>query len=89
MMMNNVYVVEKEGTGAKPNINSIVKVKYTGKILATGKTFDSTDKNPEAKGGVEFPLNQVIYCTFAATNCLSCAFCRSQRPCKSSKKCKK
>lgn len=55
-----VYVVEKEGTGAKPNINSIVKVKYTGKILATGKTFDSTDKNPEAKGGVEFPLNQVI-----------------------------
>lgn len=55
-----VYVVEKEGTGAKPNANSIVKVKYTGKLLSTGKVFDSTDKNAEAKDGVEFPLNQVI-----------------------------
>lgn len=53
-----VYVVKKEGKGAKPNANSLVKVKYTGKILETGKVFDTTDKN----GGepVEFPLDAVI-----------------------------
>ncbi|ADX67469.1 MULTISPECIES: FKBP-type peptidyl-prolyl cis-trans isomerase [Weeksella] len=53
-----VYVVQKEGSGAKPTANSVVKVKYTGKILETGKVFDSTDKN----GGepVEFPLDAVI-----------------------------
>lgn len=53
-----VYVVQKEGTGAKPTLNSVVKVKYTGKILETGKVFDSTEKN----GGepVEFPLDAVI-----------------------------
>ncbi|WP_282630298.1 FKBP-type peptidyl-prolyl cis-trans isomerase [Empedobacter sedimenti] len=55
-----VYVVEKEGTGAKPNAASVVKVKYTGKILATGKVFDSSDNNPQTKNGVEFPLGQVI-----------------------------
>ncbi len=55
-----VYEVVKEGkAGAKPNLNSIVKVKYTGKLLATGKVFDSTDKNNKGEA-VEFPLNQVI-----------------------------
>ncbi len=53
-----VYVVQKEGNGAKPTTNSTVKVKYTGKILDTGKVFDSTEKN----GGepAEFPLSAVI-----------------------------
>lgn len=54
-----VYVVKKEGTGAKPNANSLVKVKYTGKILETGKVFDSTDKGNNGEPA-EFPLNAVI-----------------------------
>ena len=54
-----VYEVVKEGTGAKPNANSIVKVKYTGKLLSDGKVFDSTDKNNKGEA-VEFPLNAVI-----------------------------
>ena len=54
-----VYEVVKEGTGAKPNANSIVKVKYTGKLLKDGKVFDSTEKNNKGEA-VEFPLNQVI-----------------------------
>jgi len=54
-----VYEVVKEGTGAKPNANSIVKVKYTGKLLADGKVFDSTEKNNKGEA-VEFPLNAVI-----------------------------
>ncbi|MBS7333624.1 FKBP-type peptidyl-prolyl cis-trans isomerase [Faecalibacter bovis] len=54
-----VYEVVKEGTGAKPNANSIVKVKYTGKLLKDGKVFDSTEKNNKGEA-VEFPLNAVI-----------------------------
>lgn len=54
-----VYEVVKEGTGAKPNANSVVKVKYTGKLLSNGKIFDSTEKNNKGEA-VEFPLNAVI-----------------------------
>ncbi|HEY4540705.1 MAG TPA: FKBP-type peptidyl-prolyl cis-trans isomerase [Faecalibacter sp.] len=54
-----VYEVVKEGTGEKPNANSIVKVKYTGKLLSNGKVFDSTEKNNKGEA-VEFPLNAVI-----------------------------
>lgn len=54
-----VYEVVKEGKGAKPTLNSIVKVKYTGKLLLNGKVFDSTEKNNKGEA-VEFPLNQVI-----------------------------
>lgn len=54
-----VYEPVKEGTGAKPNANSIVKVKYTGKLLSNGKVFDSTEKNNKGEA-VEFPLNAVI-----------------------------
>ena len=54
-----VYEVVKEGTGAKPNANSVVKVKYTGKLLSNGKVFDSTAKNNKGEA-VEFPLNAVI-----------------------------
>ncbi|WP_322970961.1 FKBP-type peptidyl-prolyl cis-trans isomerase [Faecalibacter sp. LW9] len=54
-----VYEVVKEGAGEKPNANSIVKVKYTGKLLSNGKVFDSTEKNNKGEA-VEFPLNAVI-----------------------------
>ena len=51
------YKVIKKGSGAHPKANSIVNVKYTGK-LENGKVFDSTDLH----GGnpVPLPLNRVI-----------------------------
>lgn len=49
-----LYEVVKEGTGALPNQNSIVKVNYKGKLI-DGKVFDESKKEP-----VEFPLANVI-----------------------------
>lgn len=49
------YEVIKEGTGAKPTLESIVSVFYKGTHL-NGEVFDeSRDNNP-----VEFPVGQVI-----------------------------
>ena len=36
------YVIEKEGTGTRPNANSDVKVKYKG-YFTNGSVFDETD----------------------------------------------
>lgn len=49
-----LYEVVKEGTGALPTENSIVKVHYKGKLV-DGKVFDESKKEP-----VEFPLANVI-----------------------------
>lgn len=50
------YVVEKEGTGAKPGPEDEVTVHYTGKLL-DGTVFDSSVSRGEP---ATFPLNRVI-----------------------------
>jgi FKBP-type peptidyl-prolyl cis-trans isomerase len=50
------YLVEKEGTGAKPADTSMVKVHYEGKLV-DGTVFDSSIKRGEP---ITFQLNQVI-----------------------------
>lgn len=50
------YVVEKEGTGAKPGPEDEVTVHYTGKLL-DGTVFDSSVNRGEP---ATFPLNRVI-----------------------------
>jgi FKBP-type peptidyl-prolyl cis-trans isomerase len=43
------YIVHTQGTGPKPTLNSSLKFKYTGKLLSTGKVFDSgTTTDPVA-----------------------------------------
>lgn len=50
------YIVEKEGTGASPKKEDVVKVHYTGK-LTNGEKFDSSvDRGQPA----EFPVGGVI-----------------------------
>ncbi|GAB3915082.1 hypothetical protein GCM10028803_61410 [Larkinella knui] len=51
------YVITQPGTGASPSSGDVVKVKYTGKLM-NGKVFDSSDKNPQTQGGIDFPLGQ-------------------------------
>ncbi len=48
------YIIEEEGTGGHPNINSKVKVFYKGYFLDK-KTFDQTGTDP-----IQFPLANVI-----------------------------
>jgi FKBP-type peptidyl-prolyl cis-trans isomerase FkpA len=48
------YQIVNPGSGATPNINSILSVRYTG-TLTDGTVFDSQTVNP-----VSFQLNQVI-----------------------------
>ena len=50
------YVIEKEGTGAKPVSTDRVKVHYTG-MLIDGKVFDSS---VERKQPAEFGVTEVI-----------------------------
>lgn len=50
------YIVEKQGTGAKPADTSMVKVHYEGKLV-DGTVFDSSLKRGEP---ITFQLNQVI-----------------------------
>lgn len=50
------YIVNQEGTGAKPTATSTVTVHYTGKLI-DGKVFDSSVERGEP---ISFPLNQVI-----------------------------
>ena len=50
------YVVEKEGTGAKPGPEDEVTVHYTGR-LHNGQVFDSSVNRGEP---ATFPLNRVI-----------------------------
>jgi FKBP-type peptidyl-prolyl cis-trans isomerase len=50
------YIVEKEGTGAKPTEESVVKVHYTGTTI-DGNVFDSSVQRGEP---VEFGVTQVI-----------------------------
>jgi len=50
-----LYEVVKEGTGAQPTENSVVKVNYIGK-LTDGKVFDESKKGEP----IEFPLMNVI-----------------------------
>ncbi len=47
------YQVITPGTGAVPNLNSIVSVRYTGSLL-NGTVFDKEDST------ISFPLNSVI-----------------------------
>lgn len=53
-----VYVPEKEGTGASPAATDRVKVNYEGKLL-DGTVFDSSYKRGEP---AQFPLRGVIPC---------------------------
>ncbi|WP_408496551.1 FKBP-type peptidyl-prolyl cis-trans isomerase [Paraburkholderia xenovorans] len=48
----------KDGTGAKPTADNVVKVNYRG-TLADGTEFDSSAKHG---GPATFPLNRVIPC---------------------------
>jgi len=48
------YVINSQGTGDKPTINSTVTVSYKG-YLTDGKTFDQS-----ALAGATFPLTNVI-----------------------------
>ncbi|MBP5457154.1 MAG: FKBP-type peptidyl-prolyl cis-trans isomerase [Paludibacteraceae bacterium] len=50
------YKVLTEGTGAKPTVDDVVKVHYTGK-LTDGTVFDSSVQRGEA---AQFPVGQVI-----------------------------
>lgn len=50
------YMVKKEGAGAKPGPEDVVKVHYTGKLV-DGTVFDSSVQRGEP---ISFPLNQVI-----------------------------
>ncbi|RZL99349.1 MAG: FKBP-type peptidyl-prolyl cis-trans isomerase [Pedobacter sp.] len=50
------YVVEKEGTGAKPAATDRVKVHYTGKLI-DGKVFDSSVERGQP---AEFGVTEVI-----------------------------
>ncbi|MGE8653391.1 MAG: FKBP-type peptidyl-prolyl cis-trans isomerase [Acinetobacter gandensis] len=50
------YLTTKEGTGKQPQVTSVVKVHYTGKLV-DGTVFDSSVERGEP---IEFPLNQVI-----------------------------
>lgn len=50
------YLVEKEGTGAKPTATDRVKVHYTGRLL-DGKVFDSSVERGQP---AEFGVNEVI-----------------------------
>ena len=48
------YVITEQGSGAKPNANSNVTVRYKGYFL-NGKTFDQSSSQ-----GISFNLQQVI-----------------------------
>ncbi len=48
------YIIEEEGTGGHPNLNSEVTVNYKGYLL-NGKVFDQTNTTP-----VTFPLKNLI-----------------------------
>lgn len=50
------YLIEKEGTGAKPTATDRVKVHYTGRLL-DGTEFDSSVKRGQP---AEFGVNEVI-----------------------------
>jgi FKBP-type peptidyl-prolyl cis-trans isomerase FklB len=50
------YVIEREGSGQKPNATDVVRVHYEG-FLLDGTKFDSSHDRGEP---IEFPLNQVI-----------------------------
>ncbi|MCX6148454.1 MAG: FKBP-type peptidyl-prolyl cis-trans isomerase [Candidatus Kapabacteria bacterium] len=50
------YEIIKEGTGKKPNLESTVKVHYTGSLVS-GKVFDSSVDRGQP---IEFPLKGVI-----------------------------
>lgn len=48
------YVINEPGSGAQPNINSKVTVKYSGNLI-DGTVFDSSGNS-----GISFNLNSVI-----------------------------
>lgn len=50
------YVVQQEGSGAKPTANDTVEVHYRGTLI-DGTEFDSSYKRGET---ISFPLNRVI-----------------------------
>jgi len=53
-----VYRSLKDGTGASPTANDVVKVNYRG-TFPDGREFDSSYKRNQA---IEFPLGNVIPC---------------------------
>lgn len=48
------YTILQQGTGETPCLESIVSASYTGKLLSTGKVFDSS------VSPIDFPLTNVI-----------------------------
>ncbi len=48
------YVINKEGTGGKPDLCSIATVTYQGKLMSNGAVFDSRDTP------ISFPLRNLI-----------------------------
>ena len=53
-----VYTSLKDGKGASPEANDVVRVHYRG-TFPDGKEFDSSNQRGEP---AEFPLNRVIKC---------------------------
>jgi FKBP-type peptidyl-prolyl cis-trans isomerase len=47
------YIVHQAGTGPTPKLSSLITLKYTGKFLSNGQTFDSNDN-------AVFPLQDLI-----------------------------
>lgn len=56
------FIIEEEGNDVYPNLNSIVKVEYVGRLLSNGQMFDSGTINqpPFTETNVAVPLSGFI-----------------------------
>lgn len=52
------YVIDVEGSGVNPTINSTVVMKYEGRLLSNGNVFDTSETKDDKQ--IEFPLNGFI-----------------------------
>jgi FKBP-type peptidyl-prolyl cis-trans isomerase FkpA len=48
------YIIDEEGTGSRPTVDSLVSVRYVGKFLETEEVFDSGTTE-------DYPLGGFIY----------------------------
>ncbi len=48
------YIIEREGSGKKADLCSVVAVTYVGKLMSNGAVFDASD------GPISFPLRNLI-----------------------------
>jgi FKBP-type peptidyl-prolyl cis-trans isomerase FkpA len=47
-----VIIVQKEGIGTRPTLNTVVYVNYTGYLLEGGKVFDTSFENVARENGI-------------------------------------